>query len=94
MGPPPVAIEPLLSPMRLWRAVLAMNRTARRAAAAEERKQSERDDLIKLAHAALAASDDPTVTGGTLILPTGEVVFISADDARALTGHGPARGRA
>ena len=43
--------------------------------------------------ASLAAAD-PTVSGITLILPDGSMRYLDAADALAMTGAGPARGRA
>ncbi len=55
-----------------------MNRHERRAATAKGRK--------------LPAA--PTATGYKIFLPDGETVYVSAADARAMAGAGPARGHA
>lgn len=58
-----------------------MNCQQRRAAAAEKRRVERRAELITLAANVVAdiAEQDPTLTGGTLILPSGEVMRLDAD---------------
>ena len=43
---------------------------------------------------AAVAERDSTVTGGTIILPTGELRWLSVGDAKAMLGLGPAAGSA
>lgn len=43
---------------------------------------AKRAELLALAHNALLQSDDPTVSGMTLFLPSGESIYLSAEDAR------------
>jgi hypothetical protein len=57
------------------------------------RHDAERTETLQLAYAMLACAG-PTATGATLILPSGERLYIDADDARAMAGNVPARGRA
>lgn len=60
-------------------------RRRKRAAAATSNSTEnavKRAELLALAHTALAQSDDPTVSGMTLFLPSGESVYLSAEDAR------------
>ena len=40
------------------------------------------------------AAADPTVSGVTLILPDGSMRYIDVAEALAMSGKGPARGRA
>lgn len=63
-----------------------MNRTARRSAAATQRRQSAtKDPPTPLDRAAVVrlfagmAADDPRISGGTLIEPSGEVSFLNAE---------------
>jgi hypothetical protein len=58
-----------------------VNRRQRRAQKAEKRKAQHRDEIITLAHRVLTerADRDVALTGGTLILPSGEMMFIDAD---------------
>jgi hypothetical protein len=64
-----------------------LNRRQRRAHAAQERKGIERADMLKLATYYLANIADSTATGATVVMPNGEMLYLSADDARALYGH-------
>jgi hypothetical protein len=59
-----------------------------KAASADERAAA-----IRLAASVLRTSG-PTATGMTLMLPDGEALYMSIDDARAMAGTAPARGRA
>jgi hypothetical protein len=63
-----------------------MNRRQRRA---EKRREQRRADLIALTHQALAhlADRDGTITGGTLILPSGETMFIPIEVAQGRGGN-------
>jgi hypothetical protein len=61
-----------------------MNRQQRRAAEAAQRARKGRSDTIAATSSFFAGMDDPTVTGGTLFLPSGECVFINAQTARAM----------
>jgi hypothetical protein len=60
-----------------------MNRHARRAAAAQERKPRDAAAIRQAFHY-LAHVAAPTATGATLFLPDGSTLYLSADDARAL----------
>ncbi len=60
-----------------------MNRRQRRADAARDRKAADRAEAIRLAYGCLAASDDPSVIGGTLFMSDGSVTYVSAADAKA-----------
>ena len=62
-----------------------MNRQQHRAAAAEKRKADRRAQTITLATQALAAVTE--LSGGTLIMPSGETLFL---DAKALRRGGEA----
>lgn len=42
----------------------------------------QRAALLAMAHNAMAADSDPTLSGITVIFPTGESVYLSAEDAR------------
>lgn len=60
-------------------------RRRKRAAAAtsnDAENALKRAELLALAHNALLQSDDPTVSGMTLFLPSGESIYLSAEDAR------------
>lgn len=65
-----------------------MNRHARRATAARDRK-ADRAEMIRLALDYLANVAAPTASGATLMLPDGSTLYLSADDARALHGGAP-----
>lgn len=61
-----------------------MNRAARRAAAAKQRRTVttpppplERAAVVRLV--AAMAAEDPTMTGATLIEPSGEITFLDAE---------------
>ena len=41
-----------------------------------------RSDLLALAHHAMATDPDPTLTGITVIFPSGETKYLSATEAR------------
>jgi hypothetical protein len=58
-----------------------MNRQQRRTAAAQKRRDERRAELIALASNVIAdmAEQDPTLTGATLILPSGEMMRLDAD---------------
>ena len=71
-----------------------MNRHERRAAAAQRRRLLDRSDAIALTMDYLAHFAADTATGATLIMASGETLYIDADDARAMAGTTPARGRA
>ena len=59
------------------------NRQARRKAAAEQRKVQRRGETIALAHQVITClSEDRTVLGGTLILPSGETMYFDAATLR------------
>jgi hypothetical protein len=66
-----------------------MNRRRRRAQQAEQRKAQRRGEIIALAHRILTerADHDGALIGGTLILPSGEAMFIDADLLRRGGGH-------
>jgi len=70
-----------------------VNRQKRRAKA-KLRKRFDRDYAIRRAYEFIGLSDDPTLVGGELILPTGQRLYTHATDARTVTGRSPARGRA
>jgi hypothetical protein len=57
-----------------------MNRQQRRAQQAEQRKARRGGEIITLAHRVLTerADRDGALTGGTLILPSGEMMFTDA----------------
>jgi hypothetical protein len=71
-----------------------MNRHERRAAEVRQRKAVGRAEAIRLTNEYLAHQAAATVTGATLILPDGDRLFLSANDARTMAGRLPARGRA
>jgi hypothetical protein len=55
----------------------------RRVLEAQSLKPSERSETVRTAFGYLAAAG-PTATRATLILPTGETIYLAADDARAM----------
>jgi hypothetical protein len=69
------------------------NRHNRRADAAKKRRVPpfDRAGLIRLTLAAIGAAG---AEAGTLILPDGETIHLQGEDARAMAGAVPARGRA
>ena len=54
--------------------------------------KARRAELIRLAMTALRGSGT-TATGATMFMPDGSVVYLSAENANAMTGTGPAKGR-
>jgi hypothetical protein len=70
-----------------------VNRQKRRTKA-KLRKTFDRDYAIRRAYEFIGLSDDPTLVGGTLILPTGQRLYNDATDARTATSRSPARGKA
>ena len=66
-----------------------MNRAARRKQAAEKRREERRAKSLTLATQTLAdiAKRNPTVAGGTVIMPSGETLYL---DAQALKTGGKA----
>ena len=65
------------------------NRHQRRAEAAKARGKA-----VQKAAYYLATQTNESVTGATLILPDGEVRHLTVEEARAIAGTKPARGRA
>jgi hypothetical protein len=63
------------------------------ALAAQDRK-ADRAEAIRLACHYLANIAEPTVSGATLILPDGCMLYLSAEDARALHGDAETGSRA
>jgi hypothetical protein len=66
-----------------------VNRAARRKQAAEKRREERRAKSLTLATQTLAdiAKRNPTVAGGTVIMPSGETLYL---DAQALKTGGKA----
>ncbi len=60
-----------------------MNRQQRRAAQAQSRQAMTRAEVIQAAVGYLAEVAGPSATGATVIMPDGEMLYLSADDARA-----------
>ncbi len=54
------------------------------------RQRPTREEHIRFAYEHLALSTDPTLVGITLILPTGDTMYLSAADARQLYATKPA----
>lgn len=71
-----------------------MNRHQRRANAARDRKPADRAEVIRFACHHLANPTDPTVTGATLIMPDGSMIYLSAGDAQVLHGKAKPGGQA
>ena len=71
---------------------LQTNRRQRRAEIARLRKAAERHDAIRFTCSYLATAAGLTAAGATLMLPSGETLYISAKAARAMTGKAPAGG--
>jgi hypothetical protein len=57
-----------------------VNRAQRRAAASDKRRAERRAKLIALASDVVAdmAEQDPSLTGATLVLPSGEMMYLDA----------------
>ena len=70
-----------------------MNRRQRRAAKLKPQQAKDRDAAIDLAMQCLASATK-TATGATLLLPSGETIYLDAADARGMVGAWPTRGRA
>ncbi len=58
-----------------------MNRQQRRSAARQKGKPFDRTALIANAVDFLASTTDETITGATLVMPDGEVIYLAADAA-------------
>ncbi len=73
-----------------------MNSHQRRAEAAGGRKRNTTSDKAAALRLAMIswAHAGPTATGATVMYPDGSMTYLSADDASALYGAKPARGRA
>jgi len=69
-----------------------MNRHGRRAEAAKRSQRRDlRGDTIRTTLRALAdaAECDTTISGATLFMPSGEVIYLDADHARAMADGKP-----
>ena len=60
------------------------NRHERRAEAAKARATERRHRVVRQALAYMQAADSPTLTGATLFLPSGKVLHLPAEAARAM----------
>ncbi len=65
-----------------------MNRQQRRAYEAKARASSMRHGAVSDALAVMMALDDPTISGATLILPDGQVLYVPAETARGMRHDG------
>lgn len=70
-----------------------MNRARRRAEAAKAHTAAARHEIVRHALACLASNTDPTVTGATLMLPSGETLYLDAAMARSMKPGRAARKR-
>jgi hypothetical protein len=69
-----------------------MNNRDNQRAAAKQRKPTRAEVIRSVCHY-LANTTDPTVTGATVVLPNGETIYVSADNARALHAREAPKGR-
>ena len=71
-----------------------MNRHQRRAEAARNRATKIRHAAVEDVLAYMKATNDPTITGATLLLPDGQMLHVPAETAQAMAPDSTAAGRA